>query len=74
MTTEIDHKEVGKRLQSFREIRGLTRAVLALKLNITEVELEEIEDGKRQLTKDDLEILRVTFSLDPAWLFGGQDS
>ena len=74
MTTEIDHKEVGQRLQNFREIRGLTRAVLALKLDITEAELEEIEDGKRQLTEGNLEILRVTFSLDPAWLFGGQDS
>ena len=73
MTTEIETKEVGKRLQSFREIRGLTRAVLALKLGISEAELADLEAGKGQLSKENLEVLRETFSLDPAWLLGGQD-
>lgn len=73
MTTQIDNKEVGKRLQSFREIRGLSRAALALKLSLTEAELEEIEAGKKQLSKDNIEALRDTFSVDPAWLLGGQD-
>jgi hypothetical protein len=50
MKSDIDNTEVGKRLQNFREVRGLTRAVVALRLGI----------------------LRETFSLDPAWLLGGQ--
>ena len=73
MTAEIDNKEVGKRLKNFREVRGLTRAVLALKLGITEAELEEMEAGKKQPSKENIETLRETFSLDPAWLLGGQD-
>ena len=73
MTTQIDNREVGKRLQNFREIRGLSRAALALKLSLTETELEEIEAGKKQLSKDNIEALRNTFSVDPAWLLGGQD-
>ena len=73
MTAEIDSKEVGKRLQNFREIRGLTRAALALNLGITETELQEMEAGKKQLSKQNLETLRETFALDPAWLLGGQD-
>jgi transcriptional regulator with XRE-family HTH domain len=73
MTLQLDSKEVGKRLQSFREIRGLNRAALALKLGLTEAELENMEAGKKQLTKEHIETLRETFSLDPAWLLGGQD-
>jgi transcriptional regulator with XRE-family HTH domain len=73
MTTQLDDKEVGKRLQNFREIRGLGRAALALRLGLTEAELEDIEAGKKQMTKEHLETLRETFSLDPAWLLGGQD-
>ncbi len=73
MTTQLDDKEVGKRLQDFREIRGLGRAALALRLGLTEAELEDIEAGKKQLAKEHLDTLRETFSLDPAWLLGGQD-
>ena len=72
MKSEIDNKEVGKRLQNFREIRGLTRAVVALRLGISEKDLEDIESGRRQLTKEDIEALRETFTLDPAWLMGGE--
>jgi len=71
--TQIDKKEVGKRLKSFREVRGLSRAALALKLSLTEAELEEIEAGKKQLSKDGIETLRETFSVDPAWLLGAQE-
>jgi transcriptional regulator with XRE-family HTH domain len=72
MKVEIDNKEVGKRLQNFREIRGLTRAVVALRLGISEKDLEDVESGKRQLTKENIDALRETFTLDPAWLMGGQ--
>ncbi len=71
MKTDVDSKEVGKRLQNFREVRGLTRTVLAQKLGISEKELEDVEAGKRQLTPENLETLRETFAVDPAWLFGG---
>jgi transcriptional regulator with XRE-family HTH domain len=71
MTSNIDQKRVGERLQNFREVRGLTRTALALKLGITEEQLAEMEAGKRELTKENTEILRETFSLDTAWLFGG---
>ncbi len=73
MTGDTASKEVGKRLQNFREIRGLSRAVLALKLDISEKELEEMEAGQKSLTKEHIETLRETFALDPAWLLGGQD-
>jgi transcriptional regulator with XRE-family HTH domain len=72
MKSDIDNKEIGKRLQNFREVRGLTRTVLAQNLGITEKDLEDVEDGKRQLTQENIETLRETFSVDPAWLLGGQ--
>jgi transcriptional regulator with XRE-family HTH domain len=71
MTSGIDYTEVGKRLQNFREVRGLTKAVLAQRLGISEEALEEVEAGKRQLTPENLDMLKETFSLDPAWLLGG---
>ena len=72
MKSNIDNKEVGKRLQNFREIRGLTRAVLALRLDMSEKDLEDIEAGEKQLSPENIEVLRETFSVDPAWLLGGQ--
>jgi transcriptional regulator with XRE-family HTH domain len=72
MKSDVDKKEVGKRLQNFREVRGLTRAALALKLGITDEDLQDIEGGKAELSEESLEILRETFSLDTAWLFGGR--
>ena len=71
MNSDIDYKKVGKRIQNFREIRGLTRAVLAQKLGMSEQHLEDVEAGKKQLSQENLEVLRETFSLDPAWLLGG---
>lgn len=71
MKSDIDHKEVGKRIQNFREVRGLTRAVLAQRLGISEQHLEDVEAGKQQLTQENIEVLREIFSLDPAWLLGG---
>lgn len=72
MASKIDPKEVGKRIQNFREVRGLTRAVLAQRLGISEDHLEDVEAGKKQLTQENIEVLRETFSVDPAWLFGGR--
>ena len=72
MASNIDPKEVGKRIQNFREVRGLTRAVLAQRLGISEDHLEDVEAGKKQLTQENIEVLRETFSVDPAWLFGGR--
>jgi hypothetical protein len=63
MKSDIDNTEVGKRLQNFREVRGLTRAVVALRLG---------KAGEKQLSPENIEVLRETFSLDPAWLLGGQ--
>ena len=72
METDIDYKKVGERLQNFREVRGLTRAVVAQRLGISEKALEDMETGKKKLSKENIEVLRETFSLDPAWLLGGQ--
>ena len=72
MKSDIDDKEVGKRLQNFREVRGLTRAVVALRLGISEKDLEDVEAGEKQLSPENIEVLRETFSIDPAWLLGGQ--
>ena len=72
MKSDIDSKEIGKRIQNFREVRGLTRAVLAQRLGISEQHLEDVEVGKEQLSQENLEVLRETFSLDPAWLLGGR--
>jgi transcriptional regulator with XRE-family HTH domain len=74
MKSDIDNKEVGKRLQNFREVRGLTRAVLALRLDMSEKDLEDIEAGKKRLSPENIEVLRETFAVDPAWLLGGQTS
>ena len=71
MKTDIDYKKVGERLQNFREVRGLTRAVVAQRLGISEKDLEDVEAGNRELTKESIDALRETFSLDPAWLLGG---
>ncbi|MEJ2364960.1 MAG: helix-turn-helix transcriptional regulator [Deltaproteobacteria bacterium] len=73
MATDIDYQKVGQRLQDFREVRGLTRAVVAQRLGITEKDLEDMETGKRRLSPENIEVLRETFSLDPAWLLGGQN-
>jgi transcriptional regulator with XRE-family HTH domain len=72
MKTDIDYKKVGERLQNFREVRGLTRAVVAQRLSISEDDLEAVESGNRELTEENIEVLRETFALDPAWLLGGQ--
>ena len=74
MASDIDHKKVGKRIQNFREVRGLTRALLAQKLCISEQHLEDLEAGKKQLTQENIEALRETFSVDPAWLLGGHNT
>ena len=73
MATDIDYQKVGQRLQNFREVRGLTRAVVAQRLGITEKDLEDLETGKKRLSPENIEVLRETFSLDPAWLLGGQN-
>ena len=72
MKSDFDNKEVGKRMQNFREVRGLTRAVVALRLGMSEKDLEDVEAGEKQLSAEDIEVLRETFSVDPAWLLGGQ--
>ena len=72
MKTDIDYKKVGERLKNFREVRGLTRAVVAQRLGISVDDLEDVESGNRELTDANIEVLRETFSLDPAWLLGGQ--
>jgi transcriptional regulator with XRE-family HTH domain len=72
MKSDIDNKEVGKRMQNFREVRGLTRAVVALRLGMSEKDLEDVEAGEKQLSTENIEVLRETFSVDPAWLLGGQ--
>ena len=73
MAADIDYQKVGQRLQNFREVRGLTRAVVAQRLGITEKDLEDMETGKKRLSPENIEVLRETFSLDPAWLLGGQN-
>ena len=73
MATDIDYQKIGQRLQNFREVRGLTRAVVAQRLGITEKDLENMERGKMRISPENLEVLRETFSLDPAWLLGGQN-
>jgi transcriptional regulator with XRE-family HTH domain len=73
MQKDLDYKKVGERLQNFREVRGLTRAVVAQKLGISEKDLEQLETGKKKLSSENIEVLRETFSLDPAWLLGGQN-
>ena len=73
METDLDYKRVGERLQNFREVRGLTRAVVAQRLGISEKDLKEMETGKKKLSSENIEVLRETFSLDPAWLFGGHN-
>ena len=73
MATDIDYQKIGQRLQNFREVRGLTRAVVAQRLGITEKDLEDLETGKKRLSPEFIEVLRETFSLDPAWLLGGQN-
>ena len=73
MATDIDYQKVGQRLQNFREVRGLTRAVVAQRLGITEKDLEDLETGKKRLSPENIEVLRETFSLDPAWLLGGEN-
>ena len=73
METDLDYKKVGERLQHFREVRGLTRAVVAQRLGISEKDLKEMERGNKKLSSENIEVLRETFSLDPAWLLGGHN-
>lgn len=70
--TEIDFKIVGERLERFREIRGLSRMVVAQRLGIAREDLEDVEAGKKPLRKEWVETLRDAFALDPAWLLGGR--
>ncbi len=72
MKSDIEYKEVGKRLRNFREVRGLTKAAVAQMLGLTEKELEDMEAGRKRLSEENIKVLRETFSLDPAWLLGGQ--
>jgi transcriptional regulator with XRE-family HTH domain len=67
-----DHKIIGERLERFREVRGLSQAVVAQRLGIQSEDLKEVEAGKRPLSKKWIESLREAFALDPAWLLGGK--
>jgi transcriptional regulator with XRE-family HTH domain len=70
--TEKDDKIIGERLERFREIRGLSQAVVAQRLGIPSEDLKEVEAGKRRLRKEWIAGLREAFGLDPAWLLGGK--
>jgi transcriptional regulator with XRE-family HTH domain len=70
--TERDLKLIGERLERFREIRGLSRTVVAQRLGIVSEELADLEAGKKSLRKEWIETLRDAFALDPAWLLGGR--
>jgi transcriptional regulator with XRE-family HTH domain len=70
--TKKDDKIIGERLERFREIRGLTQAVVAQRLGISSEKLKEVEAGRQRLRKEWLESLREAFGLDPAWLLGGK--
>jgi transcriptional regulator with XRE-family HTH domain len=70
--TERDLKRVGERLERFREIRGLSRTVVAQRLGIASEELADLEAGRKPLRKEWIETLREAFALDPAWLLGGR--
>jgi transcriptional regulator with XRE-family HTH domain len=70
--TERDHKLIGERLERFREIRGLSRTVVAQRLGIASEELADLEGGRKPLRKEWIETLRDAFALDPAWLLGGR--
>jgi len=47
--------------------------VVAQRLGINEKDLEDMEKGEKKLSSENIEVLRETFSLDPAWLLGGQN-
>ena len=70
--TERDFKLIGERLQRFREIRGLSRAVVAHRLGITTEDVEDLETGKTRPRREWIESLREAFALDPGWLLGGK--
>jgi transcriptional regulator with XRE-family HTH domain len=70
--TERDQKLIGERLERFREIRGLSRTVVAQRLGIASEELADLEGGRKPLRKEWIETLRDAFALDPAWLLGGR--
>jgi len=65
-------KLVGERLERFREIRGLSRTVVAQRLGIASEELADLEAGRKSLRREWIETLRDAFALDPAWLLGGR--
>jgi transcriptional regulator with XRE-family HTH domain len=69
--TKRDHKIIGERLERFREVRGLSQAMVAQRLGIRSEDLKDVEAGKRPLRKEWIESLREAFALDPAWLLGG---
>ena len=70
--TERDLKHIGERLERFREIRGLSRTIVAQRLGIAREELADLEAGRKPLRKEWIESLREAFALDPAWLLGGR--
>jgi transcriptional regulator with XRE-family HTH domain len=70
--TERDFKLIGERLERFREIRGLSRTVVAQTLGIASEDLADLEGGRKPLRKEWIETLRDAFALDPAWLLGGR--
>ena len=65
-------KLIGERLERFREIRGLSRAVVAQRLGIASEELADLEAGRKSLRREWIETLHDAFALDPAWLLGGR--
>jgi transcriptional regulator with XRE-family HTH domain len=67
-----DDEKIGERLRRFRDVRGLTRAVLAQKLGVSKEDLEDVEAGEKKLPREWVETLRDLFALDPAWLLGGR--
>jgi transcriptional regulator with XRE-family HTH domain len=70
---EWDCSTIGKRIRTAREIAGMSQEQLALRLDVTQLELSGWERGKRDLPVRKLRGLAVSMGVSVEWLLMESD-
>lgn len=62
---------VGERIKKLREGRGISRAAMALSLDLKETRIQDIERGKQKVPSDLLTKLSKYFDVDVEYILSG---
>lgn len=69
--TDYDMKEIGERIRKLRERNGISRALLAERMDCSPDTLGRIERGEREIRSDYLWMISVEFSVTVDYIMKG---